>query len=104
MNQAQHTRRHWLLAHALDELVADWISHRGLDPKKPSFFTHDITLKDFVKWASEQAQSATPLINTAGDDISGLSHNRRPVHKHRPTLTLNLLRNQKADAIRRANA
>ncbi len=105
MNQRQHTRRHWLLSQALDELVADWISHRGLDPAKPSFFTQDITLKDFVTWASQQADSATPLINTAGHDISGLSHVPYPYHKHRATLVLHTIRNQKGqktDAVRHA--
>lgn len=74
MTTKQHTRRHALLHAALDELVADWINHRGL--ANQNFFTQDITLKDFIKWSGKEATQATPLINTAGEDISGFQHSK----------------------------
>lgn len=76
MTEKQHTRRHIMLNAALDELVADWIMQRAKNGE--SFFTSSITLEEFLKWSNEQAKEATPIINSAGEEISFLYHKKHP--------------------------
>jgi hypothetical protein len=52
MNRIEHKQRHVELHRALDELIADWITHTD---KRPS----SATVFDLMSWSHEQTQNPT---------------------------------------------
>ena len=60
MNELKHKKRHEELHRALDELVADWISHHGIG--KPYRGLTNTSIMELIKWSHEQTiNPTTPL-------------------------------------------
>jgi hypothetical protein len=53
MNESEHRLRHIQLHQALDELVADFLTHNP--DKRPS----TATIMELIKWSHEQTQNPT---------------------------------------------
>ena len=63
MTRDEHIKHHELLHKALDELLADYMTHTGFLPSKTS-------VMDLLQWSFRQIASPTPQ---EGDELPELS-------------------------------